>query len=116
MNHDHFDDVTRGIATGMSRRQALRLLGVGVLSGIGAFFSRNRSQAASVAQDDFSFHFFLPAIIQGVPQPGRPCPSGLPVLCGYINTVPACCPLGTVCCACGLGWGCNQPHLPCPRC
>jgi hypothetical protein len=45
MDHDRFDDLTRALASGMSRRQALKLLGGSLAGGLMAFLSIGEAHA-----------------------------------------------------------------------
>src|SRR5690349_11237197 len=46
MDHNRFDDLTRALATSMSRRQALKLLGGSILGAMFAAFGGSTAQAA----------------------------------------------------------------------
>src|SRR3712207_4230881 len=46
MDHERFDDLTRALATGMSRRQALKSLAGGAAGGLLAFLGVGKAAAA----------------------------------------------------------------------
>ena len=104
MDGERFDDLTKKLAGGVSRRRALGLLAGGTVSALGAAFGRGRRAAAQDINDACFSDFDCDSGFCNRPQGRRrgKCAesSGCP-LCGIISGTPCCppssCFMGLVC-------------------
>jgi hypothetical protein len=101
---DQFDRVSKAIASGMSRREVMRLIGAGILGALLGPFGAGEALAANQTSDCNHYcNQFKHPDKQICRDNCRGCAGGVAAMCG-----PTCCAAGTVC----VDGACVVPCVP----